>query len=378
MFRIKQLDRLSLCYLKLGDSIRAKSYLKKAIMFDHNEVSQVALPGVLLRLSRIMINEFQLDSARILAERAFIIHNEIQDRNRISSLRVLYDIYKMQHDSLALDKIKDVYMQELASENKRVLQADLMVEQYNKQRERINSNSLNIIQSSISIYQKLALFILVILVLVQIIWWKRKTLFCYWHQLYPINGQSETSVTFKSKNTSQQPQTFSRDTLEHQVGFTINATDWKVIELLMAQPLLTVEELAAAVFLSKDGMKTSLRRLYKTFNIKEGGSKKGKINTMLEAFKGTNRGEVNPFNVFCLKFYKCKTLLFFILGLLTDHVVCSKNLEQTFSNASWSDRIDETLKNNYDSALNLLLLAQKEAAEKGDKTWQSYIEKAIS
>ena len=116
MFRIKQLDRLSLCYLKLGDSIRAKSYLKKAIMFDHNEVSQVALPGVLLRLSRIMINEFQLDSARILAERAFIIHNEIQDRNRISSLRVLYDIYKMQHDSLALDKIKDVYMQELASE----------------------------------------------------------------------------------------------------------------------------------------------------------------------------------------------------------------------------------------------------------------------
>ena len=171
------------------------------------------------------------------------------------------------------------------SENKRILQADLMVEQYNKQRERINSNSLNIIQSSISIYQKLALFILVILVLVQIIWWKRKTLFCYWHQLYPINGQSETSVTFKSKNTSQQPQTFSRDTLEHQVGFTINATDWKVIELLMAQPLLTVEELAAAVFLSKDGMKTSLRRLYKTFNIKEGGSKKVRLIQCLKHLK---------------------------------------------------------------------------------------------
>ena len=65
-----------------------------------------------------------------------------------------------------------------------------------------------------------------------------------------------------------------RSAIEAAIDRPLNETDWKVLNLLMAEPTMTNQAIADQAFLSIDGIGSSLRRMYDYFNVKETKYKK--------------------------------------------------------------------------------------------------------
>lgn len=77
--------------------------------------------------------------------------------------------------------------------------------------------------------------------------------------------------------------------LEAHIGRHLNETDWKVLNILVDNPVISNKELAAEAFLSVDGIGSSLRRMYELFQI--GESRYMKTSLLMEAIKVSNQVE---------------------------------------------------------------------------------------
>ena len=77
-----------------------------------------------------------------------------------------------------------------------------------------------------------------------------------------------------------------REKIEHSINRNLNETDWKVLNMLLDDPVITNKEIAEKACMSVDGIGSSLRRMYEYFEIKE--TKYKKISLLLEAIKTSN------------------------------------------------------------------------------------------
>lgn len=77
-----------------------------------------------------------------------------------------------------------------------------------------------------------------------------------------------------------------RNKIELHIGKNLNETDWKVLNILLNDPIITNKDLAEKAFMSVHGIGSSLRRMYISFDISE--SKYMKISLLLEAVKLSN------------------------------------------------------------------------------------------
>ncbi|MEL7534849.1 MAG: AsnC family protein, partial [Bacteroidota bacterium] len=77
-----------------------------------------------------------------------------------------------------------------------------------------------------------------------------------------------------------------RGKVESAIDRPLNETDWKVLNLLLDDPVISNKEIAQQAFMSVDGIGSSLRRMYSAFEIKE--SRYKKISLLIEAIKISN------------------------------------------------------------------------------------------
>ncbi len=78
----------------------------------------------------------------------------------------------------------------------------------------------------------------------------------------------------------------NRDKIENSINKKINETDWKVLNILSEDPVISNKEIAQKAYLSVDGIGSCLRRMYVAFDISE--SKYKKISLIMKAIKLSN------------------------------------------------------------------------------------------
>lgn len=79
----------------------------------------------------------------------------------------------------------------------------------------------------------------------------------------------------------------NRGQIEASIGKKLNETDWEVLNILLLDPVCSNKDIAEQVYKSVDGIGSSLRRMYLTFDIKE--SKYMKISLLMEAMKRSSK-----------------------------------------------------------------------------------------
>jgi len=77
-----------------------------------------------------------------------------------------------------------------------------------------------------------------------------------------------------------------RGSIENAISKKLNDTDWKVLTILIDDPVISNKKIAEKSFLSVEGISSALRRMYVTFDIKE--SKYKKISLLMEVIKLSN------------------------------------------------------------------------------------------
>ncbi|MEJ6737221.1 MAG: tetratricopeptide repeat protein, partial [Flavobacteriales bacterium] len=93
-----------------------------------------------------------------------------------------------------------------------------------------------------------------------------------------LKSVETSSISFAGNNFQ-----LNRTSIESHIDKKLNETDWKVLNILLDEPVITNKEIAEKAFMSVDGIGSSLRRMYEYFEIKE--SKYKKISLLLEAIK---------------------------------------------------------------------------------------------
>ncbi|WP_320814124.1 tetratricopeptide repeat protein [Flavobacterium sp.] len=89
----------------------------------------------------------------------------------------------------------------------------------------------------------------------------------------------ETSSIVSNSN----PFELNKSKIESAISQKLNETDWNVLTILLADPVISNKDIAEKAFMSIDGIGSSLRRMYQYFDIKE--SKYKKISLLMEAIK---------------------------------------------------------------------------------------------
>ena len=77
-----------------------------------------------------------------------------------------------------------------------------------------------------------------------------------------------------------------RNNIEKSINRKLNETDWRVLTILLDDPVISNKHIAEKAFMSLDGISSSLRRMYEYFDLKE--SKYKKIALLLDAVKRSN------------------------------------------------------------------------------------------
>lgn len=96
-----------------------------------------------------------------------------------------------------------------------------------------------------------------------------------------LKNYGKSSVVMQSKGFQ-----LNRDKIEDAIEKPLNETDWKVLNLLLSDPVISNKEIANQAFMSVDGIGSALRRMYSAFEIKE--SRYKKISLLIETIKISN------------------------------------------------------------------------------------------
>lgn len=282
---------LALAYSKIGQQDSALWHIDEAISMKRQlQNNGRLLDGLIIKGNFLLVENIQ--ATQLIGEEVTQLMLEESAIDLLASgSRLLYEIYKKQGKTeLALsmlekfteynDSIK-IQMNEIAV-IKEAIQSDfdnkLIQEQLKSEKE----------QAALKIGQLKRIYSLIILGLILLI----LAFFIYRrliqkHQIQKQQLLSEIEELKRNKGTdiSIDQGTFSlnRSRLEMHIGKNLNETDWSVLNSLLKDPGISNKDLAKHVFLSVDGVGSSLRRMYELFNIKE--SKYMKITLLMEAIK---------------------------------------------------------------------------------------------
>ncbi|WP_115462582.1 tetratricopeptide repeat protein [Winogradskyella aurantiaca] len=101
------------------------------------------------------------------------------------------------------------------------------------------------------------------------------------NKIEELKNRAETELIVNAKKFQ-----LDIEKIEERIDKKLNQTDRKVLNILLEDPVIANKDIANKVFLSIDGVGSSLRRMYEYFNIKE--SKYKKISLLLEVVKLSN------------------------------------------------------------------------------------------
>lgn len=282
---------LALAYSKIGQKDSALWHIDEAISMKRQlQNNGRLLDGLIIKGNFLLVENIQ--ATQLIGEEVTQLMLEESSIDLLASgSRLLYELYKRQGKTeLALsmlekfteynDSIK-IQMNEIAV-IKEAIQSDfdnkLIQEQLKSEKE----------QADLKIGQLKRIYSLVIIGLILLIlafFIYRRLIQKHQIQKQQLLGEIEQLKRNKGTDISIDQGTFSlnRSLLEKHIGKNLNETDWSVLNSLLKDPGISNKDLAKQVFLSVDGVGSSLRRMYELFKIKE--SKYMKIMLLMEAIK---------------------------------------------------------------------------------------------
>ena len=61
----------------------------------------------------------------------------------------------------------------------------------------------------------------------------------------------------------------NRNKVNSAIESKLNETDWKVLDILYQNPIATNKQIAGKIYLSVEGVRSSLKKMYRLYNIQQ-------------------------------------------------------------------------------------------------------------
>ncbi len=213
---------------------------------------------------------------------------------KVALYKVLYQCYKAQKKydlSLSMHEQYLLYKDSLQIENDRMAIIRHAIQ--NEYEDKLHQNQIahEKAQAALELKQLKITFAVVfvfILLLIGIITYARSNMMRSRKEKEDLLKEVERLKNISASPVVLQSNKFElhREKIEQFISRKINETDWKVLNILLDDPVISNKEIAAKAFMSVDGIGSSLRRMYGYIDVKE--SKYKKISLLMEAIKISN------------------------------------------------------------------------------------------
>jgi tetratricopeptide (TPR) repeat protein len=213
---------------------------------------------------------------------------------KVALYKVLYQCYKAQKKydlSLSMHEQYLLYKDSLQIENDRMAIIRHAIQ--NEYEDKLHQNQIahEKAQAALELKQLKITFAVVfvfILLLIGIITYARSNMMRSRKEKEDLLKEVERLKNISASPVVLQSNKFElhREKIEQFIHRKINETDWKVLNILLDDPVISNKEIAAKAFMSVDGIGSSLRRMYGYIDVKE--SKYKKISLLMEAIKISN------------------------------------------------------------------------------------------
>jgi tetratricopeptide (TPR) repeat protein len=285
-------DRYSLadCYFLLAQSYKELNYIDKAKLFLGKSIEIDDEFGnnsrIIERQSFKAFLNFDTDitlATKQAEEVLKLVNEDTENELKVGIYNLLYKCYKKQNKielSLVMHEKYAKYNDSLATENYNLAVMEEAIQQEYK--EKLNVNNSKNRKKTYGIIAFCTLLISLVLIYYRkTVLYNRKKRDELLQEIEKLKNNDTTNLVVSSNEFE-----LIREKIEKAINRKLNDTDWTVLNVLLEDPVITNIEIAEKVFMSVDGIGSSLRRMYEYFNIKE--SKYKKISLLLEAIKISN------------------------------------------------------------------------------------------
>ena len=286
---------LSKSYRKLSQPEKAFEFLEKSLVIDYEIKNTSRIIQRRTLKANLIYESTQIDEAIKEAEEILkLVQPETTNQLKADIYNLLYKCYKAQGNyslSLSMNEQYIVYNDSVQKEkNKIVIIKEAIQNEYdsklyeNNLKSEKEKTALKILQ----LKKTFAITITATLLIFSLVFYFRSKIKKNQAKRELLLNEIERLKSNTSREIIVDSNKFelNREKIEHAINRKLNVTDWKVLKILLEDPVITNKEIAEKVFMSVDGIGSSLRRMYEYFNIKE--SKYKKISLLLEGIKISN------------------------------------------------------------------------------------------
>lgn len=293
------IEGVSITYNNLGKSYRllenldsAFYYYQKSLLLAYQMNSRKQLASTFIYLSDYYYEVHQLDSARTIGERALKLSKSIGRVDFVKNgSELLHKIYKATHNNEKALSMHELFIQSKDSlvryENQRSIirkefkhnfDRDLLAQKKASQQKQFLEKVILTLIFAAVVFLVLAMYYLQ----------QKKHDEKTEDMLQNIEKLKENSVLSLANSTAKIDSIeLDKINIEKAIESKLNTTDWKVLYQILNKPSVTNKEIAKAISLSYEGTSSSLRKMYKLFDIKV--KKNHKLALILKASELSNQ-----------------------------------------------------------------------------------------
>ncbi len=289
---------LGTTYLHLQNRVQAKSYILKSLKLGEDLGISNQRSSDLLNLGKIYLHQNKLDSALIFSNEALKLS---QQRNTThlskKASKLCYLIYKgrLEHTKALemLELMVDFNEKlQITAVQKTAIRQDLNYEHYKQTTKAELEFESEQLKSRITLWSLIISFV-IILLLISFIYLRRHDKIANEREKLLIEikllKEQELFSAIISNDGNEEKGQLNQENIEHHIGAKLNQTDWNILTIVYNNPLVSNKEIANTVHLSVDGVSSSLRKMYKHFDITESKRSEKKLQLIVAAARLSNK-----------------------------------------------------------------------------------------
>ena len=283
--------QMALLYESMGIIDTASNYIKKSLEINKELGNNHKIIFNLIMQANLILPA-NIDEAIIIKER-IIKSSQTNTDNQIKSdlFKILYRVYK-KHEKydLALEMYEKhtmYYDSVLIEKNnialvRQAIKSEYDLKLFNNQLENDKKQAQLKLKQLKDLYFLIFIGSVIVMVIIVLTGYRINN---YRNQKKVLLKEIDKLKTTHISSISNNDVGFNldRSRIEKHINREINKTDWSVLNVLLENPLALNQEIADKVFLSIDGVGSSLRRMYEYFDIKE--TKYKKVSLILRVIK---------------------------------------------------------------------------------------------
>lgn len=263
---IEVAKQLALKSLKLNDKLRINEGELESKMILANTMSVANLDGKIELLMPFWDEIHSYKSTAIKSDYFELMYTIFKLKGAVKRALGAHEMYARYNDSVNAEIYRfNIVTEHMKREYKMQMMQARSVHEFEKQQLR-HSQLIVIMAASMSAFLVVGFFLWILQRTRQRNRYKLQQLYSEFEKLkLSASNQWATPLSDVQLNKGQ---------IEIFIGQKLNETDWRVLNVLLLDPMQTNISMAEKVFLSKDGLGSSLKRMYELFDIQETKYKK--------------------------------------------------------------------------------------------------------